>query len=531
MLIKKTSFTAFGCIFLAAFIFITLLSNFVQVFASSEITKNYMQAININLREDGNKLNIEYQLEHVVAPNQKTRGVFIALPNSQDGVWTQYLIEDVSFKKAVADPWKNQKYQLINEWNEFRLRVGDENEFLTPGIYYYRITLGANKNPNLKYDFTLLSNWTEEVKDIKVFYGGQELCAGGRISCLASSTKFKFNTDREETSFVQKFIVDFWAYLAVLIVIISLSFLYWVIMLRDENRFLSDLQRPKFDPPNVTPWQASFMIEEYNTNVKNMILSYLLYLNYLRIITISKTDKDLKITLNKDLPTDQPVCGIFNQFVEAIISEGGITQGFKKVPLTGPKTTSIMLKVRSSLIDYYVRLPVLYSAANALVITVVIFMLLMVSFAFLRTPYLIGNSYSGLIIFGCFILFFALWVLISRWSKLSLDGKWLRRDCVQYAYYLNWGEKDKLDFSNNPQEGIQYYLRNVPYAAAFGILDKFNSYAAETMQVNDEMEIINLAASQVMILPIAASLSSGSAYSDGGGSASSGGFDGGGGSW
>jgi uncharacterized membrane protein YgcG len=122
-----------------------------------------------------------------------------------------------------------------------------------------------------------------------------------------------------------------------------------------------------------------------------------------------------------------------------------------------------------------------------------------------------------------------IYLIMRDWGNLTREGVEKSRYCRRYKFYLEKAEKLKLDFSNNPKEGLQEYLVSVPFAAGFGILPTFQKYLEDFIpkEVSDQFQTVNntnlLLASSAFYVPPSSS--------SGGGGFSSGGFSGGGGSW
>ena len=85
-----------------------------------------------NVNASAKKITIKYFITEKF--NKPSRGVFLALPKNQDGVWTEYAVKNVikaksnekcDLKCAETLDWSSEKYELINEWNEFRISNQD----------------------------------------------------------------------------------------------------------------------------------------------------------------------------------------------------------------------------------------------------------------------------------------------------------------------------------------------------------------------------------------------------------------------
>ena len=87
----------------------------------------------------------------------------------------------------------------------------------------------------------------------------------------------------------------------------------------------------------------------------------------------------------------------------------------------------------------------------------------------------------------------------------------------------------KLDFSNNPKDGIQKYLVSVPFAAALGILPKYQKYFGKLIPDTSEVSSVNSFYTSYAVATFYTPPSDSSG--GGGGGGGGGGFSGGGGSW
>jgi uncharacterized membrane protein YgcG len=138
---------------------------------------------------------------------------------------------------------------------------------------------------------------------------------------------------------------------------------------------------------------------------------------------------------------------------------------------------------------------------------------------------------------GTNILLFVLYILpipfeialYILWPKLTQAGADLRAYCQRYKYYLSYAETLKLDFSNNPESGVQFYLQSVPAAAAFGILAKFDKYITSLLPQESNESISNIGLFTPIYISTFDSVFSDSSSGSGGGGG--GGSSGGGGSW
>ena len=158
----------------------------------------------------------------------------------------------------------------------------------------------------------------------------------------------------------------------------------------------------------------------------------------------------------------------------------------------------------------------------------------MLFFEFAKKTFLLGNSYRFVIPFASLIAVFWLVFILIKFSKLTQIGAQTKAFCQRYNYYITKVEQFKLDFSNNPNEGVQYYLKILPYAAIIGFLPQFQKYLVnlfpqiqEVSEISNSLLITSVLNSTTFYTPPSSDSSSSSSDT----SWSSGGFDGDGGSW
>jgi uncharacterized membrane protein YgcG len=144
----------------------------------------------------------------------------------------------------------------------------------------------------------------------------------------------------------------------------------------------------------------------------------------------------------------------------------------------------------------------------------------------IQNEFLVGDSYWFLLFFFYTIMTPVLYILGRNWGKLNQKGLELHKLGAGYRYYISKVESQKLDFSNNLDEGVQFYLKNVAYAAMFGVLPKFNKYMQGLIPNNLEIEGVNSVSNGLL----SATFYTPPTSSDGG-FLGDGGFSGGGGSW
>lgn len=516
--------------------------------------ENSTEEIKVEVLDKGDKLNITYTITEYLGYTER-HGIFLVLPKNQDGVWTEYKVKRVE-RRDPADPLKyyggytmlkEDNYDIIKEWNEFRLRVGDKDINLPIGIYQYEIELEATKNEDYKYDFTLIKDRVGYVPEISVYLDGRGMCEK-EIECSDQLTKIVINKDGDSgVPFYSKFFSSTWGYLLMATIFYAIIATIWYFFARDPKGD-NDEDSPEFEPPkDLTPWQSQYLIREGGISLKDTLLSYILWLSNKKYIKIKpnleyqKADKkkkkkidEIKIEKLKKLPTNANLPSVFNKAVEKII-EKGVKKGLKASKINPAQHEGeLNKKVYESLKDHYQIKPLNSAVAVGIVLLVVFGFISFFIFEALKWSILIGYSWILAFIVGLILTVPGVIWLASEWGKLKPESYKLRAASVGYKLYIEKAEKLKLDFSNNPKEGVQYYLKAVPFAAAFGILPKFQKYIEKIMPdveaVKTTGPIIAGYSAASFYYPPASTGRSGGGLT-GGSSFSSGGFSGGGGSW
>jgi uncharacterized membrane protein YgcG len=558
--------TSFTAILFAAFNFSNVS---VQAFGTN-ITDEIK--VEIQTRED------DYLLTYTITQtfNEESRGVFLSLPNNQDGVWVDYNLISVQKSNLIKEAnnfftfkdtsqtvvtesnldgpgvplqtaelpslednnqaeqsvtFEDETYNQIHEWNEFRVRVGNKDKILPRGQYIYKIQLEASRNKDYKHDFTLIYDWTDPVTNISVVADGRELCTGV-LTCSASKTVFELNPSKNEAPLYHRIFNNLWIYLITLPLISGLILILWYFFARDPSSGFK-VDKPEFEPPKeLYPWQAQFLINEGSVSFKETFLSYILWLNNQKYIKITsnnhqKKPKD-KITIEilKTLPKD--VLPIFNKAITKM-PEKGIEKAIYDSKINqGQDGGKLHKHIYDSLKKYYIQKPLYSPTAITLILGFVVFFAGIFGFQFLQETFLVGNSWVPVLIISLIYSVIPTWWLLRMWGKLSRKGYNLRAYCQRYKFYLEKAEKFKLDFSNNPKEGVQFYLKSVPFAASFLILPQFQKYMHSIMPNVSEIDSNTALRSTFYATRFYTPPSSSSGGSSGGGG---GGFSGGGGSW
>lgn len=551
-----------------AFIF-SLLFSFIGL--KVEASDNVTDLIKIVINQ---KTDTKIDASYYIVENFKvsSRGVFLALPKNQSGVWTDYNLKsvqrtifpinnidnnpiysfappespnsnfEIDHKKntinlinsdspePLALDFQKEPYDEIKEWNQIRFRIGQKDRYLPVGVFVYKIDLEISLNPSYKYDLTLLQDWTETVNRIEVIENNQDLCVS-KISCSGNSTKIAMFETKPESPIYGVFF-SFAPYLLILVIISILTYYLWHIFAKDPMENLI-VDKPEFESPNLKPWEADYLIKEGGITVKDTLLSYILWLNTNKYISYkpdSETSsleiekRELKVKILKDLPEILPE--IFNKTVHEIANLG-MKEGVLASKINEAEAAKLNENISNNLSKYYAQKPIHEAWVWVCVIAFVVFFVWSFVVDFVKQTFLVGDSYWNLAIFGLISLVIPAILVLNQWGKVNLEGAKLRAYCMRYKYYIQKVETLKLDFSNNPNEGVQYYLKAVAFAASFGLLTQFGKYFQKLVPNSSDIEDSNTlrysyAAVSFYVPP---------SDSSGGGGFSGGGFSGGGGSW
>ena len=506
---------------------------------------------------------------------ESRQGIFLSLPKNQDGIWTNYKVLKVekSNPKNYNDDFLNfakennldfenfkpESYKKILEYDQLRLRIGTAGTHLPKGVYQYNIKIEANYQPNLNYEFEFAKDWTGEIKETALRFDGEFICSSvDNQNCLKNGIRYNLNPNKPTFNGILAtfgFMAGTWVLTPLIATIGSYlfptAFFYLIILIlyflfAKDPSFGHVHDKPEYEPPkDLLPWQAEYLIKEGGINLKDTFLSYLLYLNHKKIIEFktnlsqkegekSKLEDEMKLEIKQTIPYLDGLPS--NKFKNTLqkIAKYGPKKGFKEALLSKEDEATLNYTIQKSLNYIYKITPFNNDWTVIWSIFFVVLFLIIFLFAIIQEPFLFGNSISTLILISWVLTLPGLIFLTRRWGILNKEQYNKRAYCLRYKYYLENVEKEKLDFSNNPQEGLQYYLKNVPYAAGFGLLNKFNKYMKKIMPVENQQYINSSSLYSTRLLTsslyIPPSTSSGGVFS-GGGSFSSGGFSGGGGSW
>jgi len=554
---------------LAGIIFLSLLltaSSYillpVQAFGENK-TNNIAIVAN---QADPQTLQLDYTVTQTFAT--ESRGIYFSLPKNQNGVWTEYEVTSVKrsqkFDKIdqkqpiqynlpcsqctklidqqyplLQPVFADEPYDIISEWNELRFRIGKPDRILDIGTYIYTFRVEVKASVAAKHNVVVLHDWTDPVDSVAVTdkVTKNSLCqttyADGSCA-FNNSLSIQQNTHLNTPSWWSFLVNNYSIYFIILILILTFFFILWYFFARDAKAKLDHFS-PAFEPPtNIFPWQAQFLIQEGQIDLKRTLLSYIMWLNEHKYIEIQpkKEKKDEPtILIKKDLPTKNTTFlpDIFNETVKKIAEEG-FKQGILSSKISPATTTAEVQKsILQSVELYYTQKPIKSPILQVIIIAGIGFVLSAIGFGVLQDTFLVGSSILALIAFAELASLPCWYFLFYFWGKMNDNGILLRDQILQYKYYIQKAEQLKLDFSNTPDNGVQYYLQAVPFAAAFGLLATFGKFMQTVMpQQSEEISTTNSVfyAMQVSHFYVPPSSSS-----DGGGDFSSGGFSGGGGSW
>jgi len=567
----------------------SLISNFDN--SQTQTLSNFTNNLQIKVVENSDNLELEYNILQTFG--KASRGVFLSFPKNMDGIWTEFGIQSVQktslvnlqslenknefgnidFEKLKTENLQSltaEKYDQIKEWNEFRLRIGNVDKILPKGTYLYQIKLKATKSQANKYNFQLIRDWNDQIGNFEIIKNGKPYCNSttsliNQEKCSPNVPQIRLNPDKSEVSNLVKIWLNVWLYAVILTLASGFGYLGWFWFARDPDYgFVTD--KPEFEPPNLLPWEAQFLVSDGKVDFQNTFLSYLLYLSNYKFIKIigqneqgfstnsslqnqnnssnsnsfigkiidkftDKKEEKVKIQILKPLPDLLPV--EFNQAITRMESDG-FEQGIYNSQINSSVQGQIEKDIFAKLSHFYLQGYHSWQISLLIVLLVIGGILWFFAvFDFVKMTFLVGNSFRFVIPFFCLIVILWLMFILSKFSKLTRIGAETKAFCQRYNYYITKVEQFKLDFSNNPQEGVQYYLKILPFAAVIGFLPQFQKYLVDLFpQIQEVSEISNS-------VLIASALNSTTFYSPPNSSSSSGsdtgwssdGFDGGGGSW
>ncbi len=513
-------------ILLKAFIVcLTLVSLMIGANAYALNADNYTDNIKLEIVEDNQNWLLNYTITHTfdsLSPNR--HGIFYDISKNQDNVIYDYALTD----NPTLDG-NTVIYDNISELTSFRIRFGDKNQLVPAGTHIYKFGLKTKINKDYNHEFIPFYDWKDDLKSVNIIYQGKDICFN--IDCI-NNPVIRLNPDKPKANpfltMLQVLQYYFYAVLA--------SILLWFGLL--TNKF-KDPYRTNFttgipyyaSPNNMLPWDIESLINRGQMNVKDTLAAYILYLNHKNILKIipHSDSKNVSIELLQSLPPNLLPDG-YNTIINSMVGFG-VKDGVEESKVL---ESSLKVSTEKDLLNkngnYYTSLPELYPLSKSIGVTLGFGILGFILYFMLRTYILIGTSSFVFIAFCFLISMVILFLYLKHKDKLTAEGYEIFKEASGYKYYINKIEKEKLDFDNNPEDGAKFYLANVPYAAQFGELQKFNKYfqSLNFLQPQTITSTVILADtlsySNFYVPP------SSSDYG-GGGSGSSGGFSGGGGSW
>ncbi|NJK71550.1 MAG: DUF2207 domain-containing protein [Thermales bacterium] len=341
--------------------------------------------------------------------------------------------------------------QLFTKQNQLRFRIGQKDIFLQPDTYIYNFTIAADINPNYKVEPILLSDWQDPTEQITL---NNDIICQDIAGCEGVIVQKTFNPDQPLLNPFLVFFNYIRAYLLSLIAVSIISYLLWRIFSKDPSSRAAKDSTELEPPQDLLPWQSHFILSEGKVDLQKTLISYLLWLNHQKYITITPkenpTKKDtIDIKIVQDLPQDI-LPSIFNKAVESMASDG-VSKGLKASKINpGQHSGKLHKHIYKSIQDKYSKKPLHEVITIWILISFFLVIGVILILNGLQEPLLIGDSW---VIFGVvsslFFLPYLLWIL-QKWGNLNRSGI-ADKDYVKgYHHYLDYVIKEKLDFSNNP---------------------------------------------------------------------------------
>jgi Predicted membrane protein (DUF2207) len=494
--------------------------------AKAQYKGNYTDNIKVEIIENNQDMLLNYTITHAFSPNSNARhGIFLDLSKNQDNVVYNYKL----IAEAKLDGY-NVKYEIISELTSFRIRFGDKDVQVSPGIHSYQFTIKTNLNKDYNHKFIPFYGWQDQLNSVNVIYQGEDICL--EIDCV-NNVYINFNPEKTKANPILAIILVFQYYFCAVLGSMALWFGVLRSKFKDPYRVNMTNGIPFYtSPKDMLPWDIESIINRGHMNVKDTLAAYILYLNHKKIIQITPVSDKLKqvsIKLIGELPNFW-LPASYNKIIYSLI-EHGVEKGLKESQIQeynlSKETEEFILGKNES---YYSTIPNIHALPETIIATICCGLLLTILYNFLKPYLLIGTSAFVFIIFCFLITMIFLFLYLNNKDKFTAEGNEIFKEASGYKYYLKLIEKEKLNFDNNPEEGAKFYLTNVPYAAQFGFLKKFNKYFQslnfiESESITTSVILVNsLNRSSFFIPP------NDSNYG-GGVNSGSGGFSGGGGSW
>ena len=513
----KKNIINFNCFIQTVIIAVLVISCNTVSQAKGEKQILYTPSIVIDASVTNTKSVVSYTVDQQLTSTN--RGIFIALPYVSDGVKIDYRIYDVTKEN------EKEQFQAINDIYNFRVRIGDPNKTVIAGQYRYRFVIESSYSEKNKFTLPLLKEWNDEVGNLQVTVDGER-----KIDSFESNKnktfEYEINSSKTSLTWPEQFINTHFSVLWGLIIAFITSIIgFFSIRINPlsskTNYTSSELSAPK----NMVPWQGVYIANNGAIDFKNTIIAYFLYLNNKKYIKINpqSENKKINITILQELPNILPE--VYNTIVTESQNKD-FNQIFKDNNISAAEGSKTIEAVELEVKKLYSVLPNRFAVGSIFVGYGIIYTIItIIYFVFIRERFLIGNPWLILVLGAglCFIPSIYKWQ--TSQERFTPDGFLVFLKVKGFYNYINTSEKDKLNFDNNPQMGVKYYLENVAWAAQFGLLDKFNQYAKLLnipSELVDQTNVINvgLISSSFYVDPTPSG-------SDSGG----GGFSGGGGSW
>jgi uncharacterized membrane protein YgcG len=495
--------------------------------SNAQSSKNVTENIRVEVIENDQEWLIKYNITHTFNGSSDARhGIFFDISKNQDNVMYDFTLVD----KPLLDD-KTVKYETISELTSYRIRFGDKDILVAPGTHHYQFSIKTKMNVDYNHEFRFFYGWQDPLNSANIIYKGEDICSKQTIDCI-NNPFVTLNESKPRANpfltMIQVLQAYFWVALG--------SIILWFSLLKNQftDRFrinhTNDI--PFYSAPKgMKPWEIESVINKGKMDTKETLAAYILYLNYKNYLTIipkSQEDKKLKIQLLKPLPYNWLPLGyndIINSMIEYGVEDGMVESKVLESQLDA-ETEEYILKDNAKL--YNIK-PELEPLSTTLLTTLFVGIALFVLYSITKSYLLIGTSSFVFIIFCFLISMIILFLYLYNKDKFNQEGYDTYKEAAGYKYYISRIESEKLNFDNNPEEGAKFYLENVPYAAQFGVLEKFNKYfrSLEFMQpetVATGVLLSNSLSYSSFYTP--PSSSSGGGFGGGGG-----GFSGGGGSW
>jgi hypothetical protein len=497
---------------------------------------NTTKSVFIQAQENPQGIELNYTITERFN-RSNSHGIFLAIPKQQGGTWTTYSVQDIKWngwfpgsEQQNKSTFTQSPYQLINEWNQLRVRVGNPNQTVPQGQEFtYTLRIQASKNRDYQYPFTLLTDWQEPIEAMQIQFNSAIVCDS--FSSCGSAPTITLHSEKPPVPQWHIWLSNGWIYGLAALIAVLLNIALYSLWAQDPSKgFLTHV--PEYEAPeNITPWQAQSLTQEGRIGVKETLLSYLLYLNHLKYIVIERPkndEKDPTIRLLRAIPDEPSLPPIYKTTVQ-LVAEHGMKKGILASKINDQVFEPLNTRIIKSLKALYDIKPLVNPYVTLMILGITGIVGLPILHSLLQSWVLLGDSWLAVMYLWFFTFLVGFGLVAYYWGKLNRDGYAIRAHCERYKYYVTYVEKEKLEFINTPEEGVQYYLKNVPYAAAFGVLSSFTKYFAKVIPESDEIQIHN--SLSTAFRSVAFYTPPSSVSSDSGASWSSGGFSGGGGSW